>query len=62
VQTGIKRHCSPIQAPLLRQGSGTTEQSDFLQKPEPIKPQHPVDSSNEDHGDGCLDREANSSQ
>lgn len=52
VQIGIKRHCSPIQAPLLRQGSGTTEQSDFLQKPEPVKP-----SSNQDGGDG----EANSS-
>ncbi|KAG0604899.1 hypothetical protein M758_9G017500 [Ceratodon purpureus] len=62
VQTGIKRHCSPIQAPLLRQGSGTTEQSDFLQKPsEPIQPHH-IDSSNEDRGDGSLDREAQSSQ
>ena len=62
VQTGIKRHCSPIQAPPLRQGSGITEQSDFLQKPaEPIKPQH-IDSSYQDRCEGSLDREANSSQ
>lgn len=42
VQIGIKRHCSPIQAPLLCQESGTTEQSDFLKKLEQQhqKPQH----------------------
>lgn len=48
VQTSVKRHCSPIQASLLRQGSGTTEQSDFLPKPDLVqekqKPQY--DSSN----------------
>nr|QDB64641.1 RAV [Bryum argenteum] len=49
VQTGIKRHCSPIQAPLVRQGSGTTttDQSDFLQQ-KPEQPQTPHDSGSED--------------
>lgn len=64
VQTSIKRHCSPIQAPILHQESGTTEQSNFLQQSaqqyERQQQQHQQklehDSSNQG-GEG-LDREA----
>ncbi|XP_024383909.1 uncharacterized protein [Physcomitrium patens] len=56
VRTDVKRHCSPIQAPLLRQGSGTTEQSDFLPKSEVLqeqrKPQHNLSNEGDEGKNG----------